>query len=427
MSTRVDSLMQAAGLQEPVLNTLERGEAVFVLTDQTLLYQDVGGTRRVTLRDLKRIHSDQEGLLRVETPAGTALTANLVGFDPAGVQSFFAQVRDATARAKQQTHTSTSTAPGPVIPAANPEPVAPKFLTPASAAPAQMPPAPAAQARPAAPPSGGFPAGTAAKWTGQEAVTPPSAPGVAPAAAPTPVPPPSSRTVVTPTFPDARADSGAAFPIAGATAPLAGGGLGLSSTQPSSMQPSSMQPSSTQPSPLTSPGFRPQESQPTPKPTVRAVRTPTVITDPGVSADPAPLSAQPGQESSLASSPMTNGPVANNPVAESPAMDTAPLPTRSNGTRTNGSAVSTLASLAAVAGGVARWMGALKAMSLIMLLATFAMAYFQYDKGQGLNGFWSLIAGGMGAVALWVLSDLVKLLVTLAQAVSAEGGVMDVD
>ncbi|RJF73435.1 hypothetical protein D3875_19705 [Deinococcus cavernae] len=421
MSTRVDSLMQAAGLQEPVLNTLERGEAVFVLTDQTLLYQDAGGTRRVTLRDLKRIHSDQEGLLRVETPAGTALTANLVGFDPAGVQSFFAQVRDATARAKQQTHTSTSTAPGPVTPAANPEPVAPKFLTPASAAPAQTPPVPAAQARPAAPPSSSFPAGTAAKWTGQEAVTPPSAPSVAPAAAPTPVPPPA-RTMVTPNFPTVRADSGAASSIAGTTAPLAGGGLGLSSTQPSSMQPSS-----TQPSPLTSPVFRPQESQPTPKPTVRAVRTPTVITDPGVSADPAPLSAQPGQESSLASNPMTNGPVANNPVAESPAMDTAPRPARSNGTRTNGSAVSTLASLAAVAGGVARWMGALKAMSLIMLLATFAMAYFQYDKGQGLNGFWSLIAGGMGAVALWVLSDLVKLLVTLAQAVSAEGGVMDVD
>ena len=33
-------------------------------------------------------------------------------------------------------------------------------------------------------------------------------------------------------------------------------------------------------------------------------------------------------------------------------MDTAPRPARSNGTRTNGSAVSTLASLAAVAGGV---------------------------------------------------------------------------
>ena len=61
------------------------------------------------------------------------------------------------------------------------------------------------------------------------------------------------------------------------------------------------------------------------------------------------------------------------------------------------------------------------------LLATFGMAYFQYDKGQGINGFWTLIAGGMGAVALWALSDLVKLLVALAQAVSAEGGVMDVD
>ncbi|WP_029484652.1 hypothetical protein [Deinococcus marmoris] len=80
--------------------SLEREDALFVLTDDMLVYQDGGGTRRVTLRDLTRIHSDQAGLLRVETPAGTALTASLLGFDVGQVQSFFKGVRSATARAK---------------------------------------------------------------------------------------------------------------------------------------------------------------------------------------------------------------------------------------------------------------------------------------------------------------------------------------
>ena len=141
------------------------------------------------------------------------------------------------------------------------------------------------------------------------------------------------------------------------------------------------------------------------KPVVKAVRTPTVITDPEVLSRPEAA-----------------------PQANKPHVETAPVqPEPPAAPRVNGTAAGSLASLAAVAGGVSAWVGALKAMSLVMLLATFGMAYFQYDKGQGINGFWTLIAGGMGAVALWALSDLVKLLVALAQAVSAEGGVMDVD
>lgn len=100
MSDRVLSALKGLGIEGAPTATLEREGAFFALLEGVLVYQDEQGTRRVTLRDLTRIHSDQAGLLRVETPAGTALTASLLGFDPGRVQAFFAGVRDATARAK---------------------------------------------------------------------------------------------------------------------------------------------------------------------------------------------------------------------------------------------------------------------------------------------------------------------------------------
>lgn len=389
MSERIDRLMQAAGLKETVLNSLERGDSIFVLTDQTLLFQDGGGTRRVTLRDLKRIHSDQDGLLRVETPAGTALTANLLGFDPAAVQSFFAQVRDATARAKQQPLATDS---GPVASSPAPEtsnvnaqkavPVSPA-VTPAPTPPA----APAASNPPGqltAEPSAG------AKWTGSERSAPAPAAPVTPSA-PFPSAPPA-RLIVSPVQPVSSTALNAA-----ATAPAAGNGLSTAPTPAPAPTPVTAAPAA--------PSWKPQEAPVTVKPVVKAVRTPTVITDPEVLSRPEAA-----------------------PQADKSHVETAPVqPEPPAARRVNGTAAGSLASLAAVAGGVSAWVGALKAMSLVMLLATFGMAYFQYDKGQGINGFWTLIAGGMGAVALWALSDLVKLLVALAQAVSAEGGVMDVD
>lgn len=408
MSERIDRLMQAAGLKETVLNSLERGDSIFVLTDQTLLFQDGGGTRRVTLRDLKRIHSDQDGLLRVETPAGTALTANLLGFDPAAVQSFFAQVRDATARAKQRPLATDSgpVASGPTSETSNVNaqkavPVSPA-VTPAPTPPANNPPG-----QPTAEPSAG------AKWTGSErSAPPPAAPGAAsaadaerPAAPVTPSAPfpsaPPARLIVSPVQPVSPTALNAA-----ATATAAGNGL---STAPTPTPAPAPAPATAAPA---APSWKPQEAPVTAqeapvtvKPVVKAVRTPTVITDPEVLSRPEAA-----------------------PQADKPHVETAPVqPEPPAAPRVNGTAAGSLASLAAVAGGVSAWVGALKAMSLVMLLATFGMAYFQYDKGQGINGFWTLIAGGMGAVALWALSDLVKLLVALAQAVSAEGGVMDVD
>lgn len=97
-----DALLAASGLRGPALAALEGPSGLFALTGEELVYGGERGIRRVHLRDLARIHSDSEGTLRVETPAGVALSASLLGFDPDEVQDFFGQVQGVTARVKAQ-------------------------------------------------------------------------------------------------------------------------------------------------------------------------------------------------------------------------------------------------------------------------------------------------------------------------------------
>lgn len=140
MTERVITALRGLGIEASPLAVLEGEEAFFALLGDLLIYQDGQGTRRVTLRDLTRIRSDADGLLRVETPAGTALTASLLGFEPSQVQGFFAEVRDATARAKNLPPAPLPTAGGfktfgsaPAASAAAPTP--PPVPTPSDAKP----------------------------------------------------------------------------------------------------------------------------------------------------------------------------------------------------------------------------------------------------------------------------------------------------
>ncbi|MHA0034290.1 hypothetical protein ACXXDK_04865 [Deinococcus sp. PESE-38] len=131
MSQRAEAVLNASGVRGPALASLEGGSGLFALTGEHLIFHDGHGTRRVTLRDLSRIHSDAEGTLRVETPAGVAMSASLIGFDGDAVQQFFGQVRDVTANIKALT----------------PPPLTPPSPTSAPSAPAQAPvdtPAPGA-------------------------------------------------------------------------------------------------------------------------------------------------------------------------------------------------------------------------------------------------------------------------------------------
>ncbi len=100
MDERLLTRLRESGQDGDITATLEHGDAAFALSAAQLGYVDAAGARSVALRDINRIHSDRDGVLRVETPAGTAITASLLGFDPAGVQGFFNEVRVATNAAR---------------------------------------------------------------------------------------------------------------------------------------------------------------------------------------------------------------------------------------------------------------------------------------------------------------------------------------
>ncbi|WP_272977052.1 hypothetical protein [Deinococcus geothermalis] len=288
MNDRVLSALRGLGIEAAPSAVLEQGDAFFALLDEMLVYQDQNGTRRVTLRDLTRIHSDHNGLLRVETPAGTALTASLLGFDPGQVQHFFAQVRDATARAKN-------------LPAAPlPAPGGHKTFGGRSKSVAPPPPAPAPSSTVVI---GAAPETPQRKETPGERLAVPSAPSVEPA----------------PKVPQSAAEAGSA-PV------------------------------------------------------------------------PAPAAV---------------------PAEAAPATRVA-----------SAEAESILAGLAARANAVSGLVSRLQLLAVVLGLAAVGLAFFQYRAGAGLNGLWTLIAGGVGCIALLAFADVTRLLVSLARAV-AESRMVD--
>lgn len=382
MTERAQALLKLSSLQEPLVAALERTDVVFALTDQTLLYQDLSGVRRVTLRDLTRIHSDQDGTLRVETPAGTALTASLVGFDPVDVQGFFAQVRDTTARVKQYAASGVASAPAPAS-------------TPTT--PPSTPPS--ASSRPSTPLGSGL--------------------GTAGAAGRTSEPPAGFQESVT-----IIRTAGSASPVGGA--PVATGNAVPTPVPTPTPAPSSgASAESRTPAPQATPAAAPTRTPPPPpraepKPSASQAAAPVAAAQPA-----APVSvAKPAEP---APTPAKASPAQSKVADPAPSEDEAEGPTSASAARPAVSAVGTLAALAAHAEGVRAWVGRLRFMGALLLLAALALAYLQLSAGQGLQGVWVLIAGGISAVGLFALADLTKLLVSLATAVSAEGGVMDVD
>lgn len=306
-SERAVQALQTIGMTASPLTSLERDEALFVLTADTLLFQDGDGTRRVTLRDLTRIHSDQEGTLRVETPAGTALTASLLGFDPAQVQAFFGQVRDATAQAKERVA--------------------------AQEAAAETTPEPAARSAPQATP------------------TPAPAPTPVPVPAPAPAPTPAPAPVHTPV---------SAAPVV-----------------------------------ISSSGFSPS-------------RTPDLTKSP----------ASPRSEVAPAPAPAP-APVPMPTAAPAAAPASAGVPLRG--------AASAVAALTRQADLVDSLTGRLRVLGAVLFVASVALAFFQFSGGEQLVALWTLLAGGVGTIALMALADIARLLVALARASGTSGGVMDVD
>ncbi|GGR94687.1 hypothetical protein [Deinococcus sedimenti] len=325
-SDRAAQTLRDLGLTDAPLSALEREDALFVLTPETLLFQDAGGTRRVTLRDLTRIHSDQEGTLRVETPAGTALSASLLGFDPGAVQAFFGGVRDATARAKEQPASplpqagaAKTFAPAPL----NAAPVAPAAAEPVTPRPD---PTPAPQARPATP------------------LNP--APAVTPAA-----------TLLT-------LNPGPATPAPEVTS-------------------APERPAAT-PVVISSSAFSPNRPE---------LKGPDLTKAPEARPAPAPSASVPA-------------------AVATPAL------------RGSAGAAAALARQADLASGLP---GRLRVLGVVLFLGAVALAFFQFTGGERYAGLWTLLAGGVGTIALVSLAEIARLLVSLAHAVGDGSGVMDVD
>jgi hypothetical protein len=307
MNDRVQSALRSLGIEGTPVAALERGDAFFALLNDLLVYQDEQGTRRVTLRDLTRIHSDQGGLLRVETPAGTALTASLLGFDPARVQPFFAQVRDATARAKN-------------LPAA-------------------------------------------------------------------PLPTPGGLK----TFGSALKTSAPQGNAGASAAPLEPAGKPAVKAEQPEVKVEQAEPE--KPAPTVWAGMPPARpaAQPEPRSEARVV---------AVTASPAPV-AQPEPQKL----PVKPTPVAPKPDAEQKA------PARP---------LDLLPALAERANAVHGLVSRLRLLAGVLGLAAVGLAAVQYLEGAPLQGLWTLIAGGVGAVALFIFADVTRLIVALARAV-AEG------
>lgn len=385
MTDRAQSALKATGMDETPLASLEKDDALFALTAQTLLFQDGGGTRRVTLRDLTRIHSDQEGMLRVETPAGTALTASLLGFDAARVQAFFAHVRDTTARAKQQAAAPlpTSSLPSggektfvnaPATPAiaVAPPPVAPEFPKPTRSKPEPR----------TAPPT---------------IVIGDSEAGDEEAGADAPAASPVTRTVVSPA-PSTPAPNLTKPTAASAAAPV----------PPTHTTPPPTTPAPTsQPVVISSSGFSPSSTRPT-VPYGSGTASPAAA-----AATPAPKAAAPKVAAPTVAAPTP--PVAAAPTPTAPALQPTAiktLPTRS----------ASVSGLYAQADAVEALVSRLRILGVVLGVSAIALAFFLFTAGQGLSGIWTLIAGGVGGIALLTLAELARLLVGIARATGNGGG-----
>lgn len=404
---RALSALKAGGLDEAPLSSLEREDALFVLTGGTLVYQDGGGTRRVTLRDLTRIHSDQEGMLRVETPAGTALTASLLGFDPQAVQSFFAGVRDATARAKQMP--------------ASPLPT-PGGVKTFGAAPATSAPQPPSQPEPKTIVLGksnhmedddfedDLPNTSASAVTSQSAPSQSARPAHTPDQIIAPPAPanPAKEPVVISSSGFSPGSGRTAAPSSATPSPVTSSSAPSSSSAPNPTPPNPASPNFVAPEALTPPTKTPVSAVETAaRPERSAVVEPTPSSVPPRASEPA-LSKE---------APKPAPATASVPPAESPKVAAPGLALRSSS-----GLISALAAQADVVDGL---VSRLRLLGGILFVTAVALAFFQFTRDQQLNALWTLLSGGVGTIALLALADMARLLAALSRVSGASSGVLD--
>ena len=420
MNDRILDALVAAGIDTTPLSLLDHASAqtstFFALYDQELVYLESGKSSRVALRDVTRIHSDREGVLRVETSAHTAVTASLLGYDPGRVQTFFQQVRDVTARSKElpvlplsskpAESASSAGLPGFGKPAASlsstsmpgvsaytpsPEsvtvpPAAPVVIAPV-AQPVSVQPAPA-QSSPADP-TPAQPAATSQMPTPAQDAVGENVPGVTLTAPPTPVTSgPSSSALPSPTVPSAA--PGAAFMPAGA--------IRAAVPRPEPVIISSMPPVSALPAFQERAGERNRQ----------AIRAAPVAE--------AAVSQSTGQLTRVQS---TKTQVSEVRTAELPVVAHTQGPLVSVPAASAGQDAGLRSELLRRADSVGALASTVGLLAVVLGLAALALAFFQWSGNAGLSAIWTLLTGGVGTVALLAFAEALRLLSALARSQQA--------
>ena len=443
MNDRILDALVAAGIDTSPLSLLDHASAqtstFFALYDQELVYLEGTKSSRVALRDVTRIHSDREGMLRVETSAQTAVTASLLGYDPGRVQTFFQQVRDVTARAKELPVVPLSSKPAESAPgAALPGSGLPGFNKPDLDKPV---PSLSNSSLSNSSLSGTSMPGVSAYTPASDPVTvPPAAPvvispvvqpasnqanavrpapvqtaPVQPAAAsqmPTPAQDAASENApgVTLTAPSVSGVSSAVLPISGpppAAAPgaalMPAGAIRAAVPRPEPVIISSMPPVSALPAFQERAGERNRQ----------AIRAAPVAE--------APASQSNGQQTGMQT---TKTQVSDVRTADLPAAahTQGPLVSVTSASTGQASAAqdanlrSELLRRADSVGALARTVGLL---AVVLGLAALGLAYFQWSGNAGLSAIWTLLTGGVGTVALLAFAEALRLLSALARSQQA--------
>ena len=423
MNDRILDALVAAGIDTTPLSLLDHASAqtstFFALYDQELVYLESGKSSRVALRDVTRIHSDREGVLRVETSAHTAVTASLLGYDPGRVQTFFQQVRDVTARSKElpvlplsskpAESASSAGLPGFGKPAASlsstsmpgvsaytpsPEsvtvpPAAPVVIAPV-AQPVSGQPAPA-QSSPAQPtpadPTPAQPAATSQMPTPAQDAVGENVPGVTLTAPPTPVTSgPSSSALPSPAVPA----PGAAFMPAGA--------IRAAVPRPEPVIISSMPPVSALPAFQERAGERNRQA-------IRAAPVAEAV-----------VSQSTGQLTRVQS---TKTQVSEVRTAELPVVAHTQGPLVSVPAASAGQDAGLRSELLRRADSVGALASTVGLLAVVLGLAALALAFFQWSGNASLSAIWTLLTGGVGTVALLAFAEALRLLSALARSQQA--------
>ena len=434
MNDRILDALVAAGIDTSPLSLLDHASAqtstFFALYDQELVYLEGTKSSRVALRDVTRIHSDREGMLRVETSAQTAVTASLLGYDPGRVQTFFQQVRDVTARAKEL----------PVVPlSSKPADSAPGTALPGSSLPGVGKPD---LDKPA--PSLSNPSLSSSSMPGVSAYTPASGPVTVPPASPV-VSAPVAQPALTKANPvqSAPVQSAPVQPAAASQMPTPAQdavgenapGVTLTAPSPSASGVSSaVLPSGPPPAhPTAAPGAALMPAG--------AIRAAVPRPEPVIISSMPPVSALPAFQERAGE--RNRQAIRAAPVAEvSPSMPsagtqttktqvsdvrTADLPAAAH---TQGPLVSVSAASAGQdadlrsellrradsVGALARTVGLL---AVVLGLAALALAFFQWSGNASLSAIWTLLTGGVGTVALLSFAEALRLLSALARSQQA--------